>query len=199
MPPVRNESLNVRVLTLLAYLGMMWCVWLLDAVIPGTASVAGYGIIPRTWFGLQRIPIAPFIHQNLDHLLSNSIPLLILGSIVLLRGAREFLFVVVVTTITAGIGTLLIGATGQHIGASGVVFGLFGYLVFRTAFDRRWTSALITIIVGIVYGTSMLYGLVPQAQVSWSGHFFGFVGGLVAARIRYPSRRVRVGAPDFWR
>lgn len=186
---LRAGGVRNRVVTLLGFLALMWFVFLLDAVLPGAWSVAGYGIIPRTSYGLQGIPVAPFIHHDLDHLLSNTLPFLVLGGLVLLRGVVEFTFVFIVSTVTAGLGTWLLGSSGQHIGASGVVFGLFGYLVFRTAFDRRWTSALITLGVAIAYGTSMTYGLVPQEQISWSGHFFGFLGGLLAARIRYPTRR----------
>lgn len=196
MNDLHAGSIRSRALTLSVFVAAMWFVWAVDAIMPGAGSVAGYGIIPRTSFGLQGIPVAPFIHHDLDHLLSNTVPFLVLGTLVLLRGVVEFLFVFIVSALTAGFGTWLLGASGQHIGASGVVFGLFGYLVFRTAFDRRWSSALITLGVAVFYGTSMAYGLLPQAQISWSGHFFGFLGGLVAARIRYPGRPVRIGSAD---
>jgi membrane associated rhomboid family serine protease len=196
-------TIQLRAMTLLGLVGMMWIVWLLDLIMPGARSVAGTGIIPRTMAGLQGIPIAPFIHLDLDHLLSNSVPFIVLGALVMLRGIGEFLYVFIVCTLSAGAGTWLLGSTGQHIGASGVVFGLFGYLVFRTAFDRRWTSALITLAVAVAYGTSMTFGLVPQEHVSWSGHFFGFAGGLLAARMRYRNRAVRLRAagptsPSAW-
>lgn len=195
MNDLRAGSIRTRVLTLFGVVAVMWFIWFLDAIVPGTVSVAGYGIIPRRSFGLQGIPVAPFIHQDLDHLLANTVPFLILGALVMLRGVVEFVFVVIVATFTAGAGTWLFGASGQHIGASGVVFGLFGYLVFRTVFDRRWSSALITLAVAVLYGASMTYGLVPQAQISWSGHFFGFLGGLLAARMRYGNRQPRAVSP----
>jgi membrane associated rhomboid family serine protease len=141
---------------------------------------------------LDGIFVAPFIHGNLDHLLANSIPLLVLGALILLRGVREFVFVVLVSIVVSGVGMWLFGSgNAQHIGASGVVFGFFGYLVFRTAFDRRLSSAIITILVAVAYGTAMLYSLVPRETISWSAHFFGFVGGFTAARLRYPARRTR--------
>jgi membrane associated rhomboid family serine protease len=175
---------------LLVFVGLMWLVWLLDALTPGTGSAAGIGIVPRTFGGLDGIAVAPFIHGNFQHLLSNSIPLLILGAVILLRGLADFLFVVLVSGLIGGFGTWLFGTgNAQHIGASGIVFGFFGYLVFRTAFDRRLSSAAITLAVAIGYGTAMVFALVPQESVSWSGHFFGFAGGFVAARVRYPARR----------
>lgn len=185
-----RDSVKVRAAALGTFAGVMWVVRLLDAIMPGAGSAAGHGIVPRTWYGLEGIPIAPFIHGNWGHLLANTVPLVILGGLVLLRGVSEFVFVVLTTMFVAGAGIWLFGASNtQHIGASGVVFGLFGYLLFRTAFDRRWSSALITLLVAIVYGTGMVSGLIPSAGISWTGHCFGFIGGIIAARARARSRR----------
>jgi membrane associated rhomboid family serine protease len=190
-----RDSIRLRIAALLGFVGLMWFVWLLDLFTPGMRSAAGIGVIPRTWIGLEGIPVAPFIHGDLDHLLSNSIPLLVLGALILLRGVAGFLLVVLVSALVAGAGTWLFGSGGaQHIGASGIVFGFFGYLVFRTAFDRRVSTAVITLVVAALYGTAMAYSLVPEERISWSGHFFGFVGGFAAARLRYPSRSRPVGA-----
>jgi membrane associated rhomboid family serine protease len=188
--PEPRDSLQLRITVLLAFVGLMWVVWLLDQLTRGAGSAAGIGIIPRTWVGLNGIPAAPFIHGSLDHLVSNSVPLLILGGLVLLRGVLEFGVVLFVTIIVSGLGMWLLGTGGsQHIGASGVVFGFFGYLVFRTAFDRRLSSAVITLAVAAGYGTAMVYSLIPQETISWTSHFFGFVGGVMAARFQYPARR----------
>lgn len=184
-----KDSVKLRTATLLAFVGMMWFVWLLDAVSPGAGSAVGVGIVPRTWSGLYGIPVAPFIHANFDHVLSNSVPIILLGSLILLRGVAELIFVVLVSGLVGGFGTWLFGSgNAQHIGASGVVFGFFGYLLFRTAFDRRLSSAVVTLVVAGAYGTAMAYSLIPRDAISWSGHFFGFVGGLMAARFRYPTR-----------
>ena len=164
----------------------MWLVRVLDMLVPGPGSAAGHGIVPRTMMGIEGIPVAPFIHSDLEHLAANTIPLLILGGLILFRGVIEFVFVVLVSGLVAGAGTWLFGAPNtHHIGASGIVFGLFGYLLFRTAFDRRWTSAVITLLVAVVYGTAMLSSLVPRQTISWTAHFFGFIGGFLAARLRY--------------
>ncbi|MEO8378613.1 MAG: rhomboid family intramembrane serine protease [Acidobacteriota bacterium] len=185
-----RDTIQLRIATLLGFVGLMWFVWLLDWIIPGPGSAAGVGVLPRTWVGLEGIPVAPFIHAGLDHLVANTIPLLVLGALILLRGVAELLFVILVSGLTAGMGTWLFGSSGQHIGASGIVFGFFGYLVFRTAFDRRISSALVTLAVAWGYGTAMAYSLIPTGTISWSGHFFGFVGGFLAARFRYPAQRL---------
>lgn len=183
------DTLKTRAATLGGFAGAMWLVRIVDMIVPTPGSIAGHGIIPRTLIGLEGIPVAPLIHVDLEHLLANTIPFLILGALILFRGVFELLFVMLVSGLVAGLGTWLFGAGGsQHIGASGIVFGFFGYLLFRTAFDRRWTSALITLLVAMLYGTAMLYALVPAAGISWSGHFFGFIGGVLAARMRYRSQ-----------
>jgi membrane associated rhomboid family serine protease len=163
----------------------MWLVWLLDAVTPGPGSAAGIGIVPRTTMGLRGIPAAPFIHAGFDHLLANSIPLVILGSLIVIGGTTDLLFVVLVSGLVGGLGTWLFGSGGgQHVGASGLVFGFIGYLLFRVAFDRRIVPALITLVVTVLYGGMLMSSLLPQPAISWSGHFFGFLGGVAAARMR---------------
>jgi membrane associated rhomboid family serine protease len=180
------DTLKTRAATLGGFAGAMWLVRFLDMLAPAPGSVAGHGIIPRTMVGIEGIPVAPLIHSDLGHLVANTIPFLVLGALILFRGVVEFVFVVLTSGLIAGFGTWLFGAPNtHHIGASGIVFGFFGYLLVRAAFDRRWSSVLITILVAVLYGGAMLYALIPTASVSWSGHFFGFVGGVTAARLRY--------------
>jgi membrane associated rhomboid family serine protease len=192
----RDQSLTLRVSLLAGLVAILWIVRAIDMFLPRGFSAAGHGIIPRTWDGIWAIPVAPLIHGSWQHLISNTIPLAVLGALVLFRGAIEFVFVLLVTTLVSGLGIWLFGAgSAQHIGASGVVFGLFGYLVFRSAFDRRITSAVITLAVAVAYGGAMAAGLLPEPHVSWSSHFFGFAGGFAAARIRYPHRRGLTAVP----
>jgi membrane associated rhomboid family serine protease len=164
----------------------MWFVWAADLVWPGTI---GHGIVPRTSYGISGIVMAPFIHANLQHLLANTVPFVILGSVILLRGVRAFTTVAIVSALVAGAGTWLFGTPGtMHIGASGVVFGFFGYLLFRAIYDRKISSIFIALVVAVLYGASLLTSLVPAQGISWSGHLFGFLGGITAARLRYGRR-----------
>jgi membrane associated rhomboid family serine protease len=186
--PMRNESSTwgQRITVLVVFVGVMWLVRGVDVLLSHGWMAAEYGIIPRTWGGLAGIITAPFIHASFEHLLSNTVPLLVLGALILLRGVPEFLFVTGASMLIGGFGTWLFGGRGAHIGASGVVFGYFGYLVFRTVFDRRISSAVVTLAVAALYASAMAWSLIPAAGISWSGHFFGFVGGVIAARLRYP-------------
>jgi membrane associated rhomboid family serine protease len=184
------DNLQIRAATLGAVIGTMWFIHILDIILPGSAT--GYGIVPRTYAGLAGIPVAPLIHLNIQHLVANTIPLLILGGLVLLRGVGEFVYVVLMSTVIAGVGTWLFGAgDAHHVGASGVIFGLFGYLIVRTAYDRRVSSAIVMVVVAIAYGTAMFRSLIPASGISWSGHFFGLVGGFVAARLKRPLKTTR--------
>ena len=186
-----RDTWKLRLVALAILFGSMWLVWALDALTPGPGSAAGIGIVPRTWDGLEGIPAAPFIHAGLDHMLSNSVPLLILGGLIVLSGTMDLVFVVLVSALVGGLGTWLFGSgDGQHVGASGLVFGFFGYLVFRVAFDRRVISALVTLAVAALYGSAMVFSLIPEETISWSGHFFGFLGGVIAARMRHPAHHV---------
>jgi len=175
-----------RAFVLLAFLGAMWTVRVIDTFRPDGSSIAGVGVIPRSKDHLLEIPTAPFIHASWSHLLANTLPLLILGSMLLLGGIGEFLFVTAFCILSAGAGTWLFGESANHIGASGVVFGYIGYLVFRAVFDRRPWFMIITVIVAATYGSTLLFSVVPRAGISWSAHFFGFAGGILAAWLRKP-------------
>jgi membrane associated rhomboid family serine protease len=182
---IPRRELTVRASALLGGPVAMWIVRVLDSIVPGP-SAAGHGIVPRTSYGLDGIPVAPFIHADYEHLIANTIPFLVLGAIILLRGVAEFGFVTLVTLLTSGVGTWLLGTPGtEHIGASGIVFGFFGYLVFRAIFDRRWSSIATMLVIIVWYGASMMYALVSTEGISWVAHFFGLLGGYAAARMRY--------------
>lgn len=173
-----------RATILFGFVGLMWLVFLIDFV-TGSNLLPITGIIPRTSAGLIGIVEAPFIHAGLAHIVANTIPLLILGAIILLRGIGEFLFVTQVSMLVAGFGTWLFGSSGNHIGASGVVFGFLGFLLFRSVYDRRISSFFLTLAVAFLFGGAITHTVLPEAGISWTGHAFGFVGGILAARMRY--------------
>jgi len=184
-----------RALVLLLFVGSMWAVRIADTFRSDGTSIAGVGVIPRSSEHPVGILTAPFIHANWPHLIANTVPLLILGALVMLGGIGEFVFVTIVCAIVGGAGTWLFGESANHIGASGIIFGYVGYLLFRPVFDRRLWSMLITIVVGALYGAMLFSSAMPKSGISWSAHFFGFLGGIMAAsllRRRTPSSSVEV-------
>jgi len=161
---------------------VMWGLELIDLIIFQNA-LNRYGIFPRTIIGLRGILFAPFLHGGLGHLIANTIPFLTLGWFVMLQETSDFFIVTAITMIVSGLGVWLIGSPGFHIGASGLVFGYLGFLLLRGYFQRNVPSILLSLIVGFLYGGA-IWGVLPTVPgVSWEGHLFGFIGGIVAARL----------------
>jgi membrane associated rhomboid family serine protease len=140
-----------------------------------------YGIQPHAEKGLTGIAIAPLIHGGIDHLLANTGGILIFGGLVMLRSPSHFWTVTIVGALASGMGTWLFGRPAVHVGASGIVFAYFGYLLFTGFFERRIASLLLSIAVFVIWGPT-LYGILPtRSAISWEGHVFGFLGGMVTA------------------
>lgn len=179
-PSAIASEFKSHVLILGGLVGLMWLIQIADSFLPGTASV--YGIIPRTSLGVRGIFFSPFLHGSYQHLISNTIPFIMLGWFVMLRSVKEFFAVSTIVLFASGIGVWLFGSPGIHIGASGVIFGYFGFLVSRAYFERSALSIALSLTVGLLYG-SLIWGVLPnQMQISWEGHLFGFIGGILAAK-----------------
>jgi membrane associated rhomboid family serine protease len=165
---------------------LMWAVELVD-LIPGT-DLDQWGIRPRQGEGLVGIAAAPFLHSGFGHLLGNTIPFLILGGLVASGGVLRFLQVTLIVALVAGVGTWLVGPDHTvHLGASGLVFGYLAYLLARGLFERRPVFLLVGAVVLFLYGGT-LWGLVPRPGISWQGHLFGALGGVLAARVLHATR-----------
>ncbi|WP_375732900.1 rhomboid family intramembrane serine protease [Polymorphospora lycopeni] len=140
------------------------------------------GIIPRRIDGLDGVFFGPFLHHGFDHLYSNSVPLILLGTFVLAAGARRFLFSTLVIILVSGLGVWFTGSPHSVVvGASGVVFGYLGLLLMRGIVERSWWNLGVVLLVGLLYGWQLIGILPTDPQVSWQGHLFGFLGGLLAA------------------
>ena len=149
-----------------------------------------FGIAPHQLIGLRGILFAPFLHGNFPHLIANTVPFLILGWLVMLQETSDFWIVTIITMIVGGLGVWLFAAPGPvHIGASGLIFGYLGFLLLRGYFQRNLASILLSIVVGVVYG-GLIWGVLPtQPGISWQGHLFGFLGGVLAARMIAKEKR----------
>ena len=166
---------------------VMWAVEIVDAV---AFDFDRHGIAPRATDGLDGILWAPFLHDGFGHLIGNTLPFLVLGAGIALAGLARVAAVTAVVIVVGGFGTWLAGPENTiHIGASGVVFGYAAYLVTRFIWTRRALDVGVAVLVLAVYGTTLLVGLVPTPGVSWQGHLFGAVGGVVAARLVHARRQ----------
>ncbi|MFD9534173.1 rhomboid family intramembrane serine protease [Streptomyces sp. NPDC060010] len=173
-------------------LGWVALLWLIEAVDFATGhALDAYGIEAREPGSLPRVPLAAFLHFGFDHVAANSVPLLVFGFVAALGGIRRFLAVCALIIAADGLGTWLISPPNTlTAGASGVVFGLFGYVVVRGFVERRVLGIAVGLAIGLYWGATALSGILPMTPgVSWQGHLCGLVAGVVTALFfRRPDR-----------
>ncbi|WP_030234441.1 rhomboid family intramembrane serine protease [Streptomyces sp. NRRL S-455] len=181
---------------MLVWVALLWLLEVVD-VLTGHA-LDGFGITPRAPSELADIVPSAFIHFGFAHLAANTVPLLVLGFLAALAGLRRFLLVCALIIVVDGLGVWLISpAQTNTAGASGLIFGLFGFLVVTGFVERRPLGILAGVLVAAIWGGSILAGLAPtQSGVSWQGHLLGLVAGVTAAFVF----RRRAGRPaPSWR
>ncbi|KOG51485.1 peptidase S54 [Streptomyces griseoflavus] len=177
---------------MLGWVALLWVLETADAASGNALDT--FGIQPREMSELADVLPAAFIHFGFDHLAANTLPLLLLGFLAALRsGLARFLGAALLIALTSGLGVWLTAPAGSNTaGASGVVFGLFGYLLIRGFIDRKPLDIALGALVAVVYG-SILWGALPTDNgISWQGHLFGLVGGVLAA---FVFRQRAAGAP----
>jgi membrane associated rhomboid family serine protease len=182
-------TLRGQLIILGGFVALIWIVELVDwLILNGTLDA--YGVRPRTITGLRGILFMPFLHRGFGHLLANTIPIFILGWLVMVRRTADIFLVAAVTILVGGVGVWLFGGSNSvHVGASGLIFGFFGFLLARAIFERSLAAIALAIVVFLLYG-GIIWGVLPgQNGVSWQGHLFGFVGGVLAAYLMSARRR----------
>lgn len=169
-----------RVAALVAFVALLWVVQVVNWI-TGYSLNPTFGLIPRYLSGLDGVIAMPLLHGSLAHLMANTPPLLVMGGLLVATTTRALL---PVNAIVVGFGgglVWLFGSSAIHIGASGLVFGWFGFLVVRGLVDRSLITLGAALVVGVLYG-SILWGVLPgQPGVSWEAHLFGAVAGAAAA------------------
>ncbi|MGW0366361.1 rhomboid family intramembrane serine protease [Streptomyces sp. NPDC002990] len=182
----------------LLMVGWVTLLWLVELVDLATGhALDGYGIVPRETEGLTGIPLAPFLHFGFDHVASNTVPLLVLGFVAALSGIRRFLAVCAAVVVVDGLGVWLVSPSHSvTAGASGLIFGLFGYLLVRGFVERRPLGVAVGMLIAAFWGTTFLAGVMPtDSTVSWQGHLFGLIAGVgTALLLRRPGRAGPAGA-----
>ena len=167
-------------LIMLLLLAGMWMLELLDQL--SGNQLDQLGIHAREVDGMPEILTAPFLHAGWDHLMSNSLPFLVLGFLVLLSGLARWLvsslIIIVISGMTAW---LLTPANTIILGASGLIFGWLTYLLARGVWSRRPAQVVIAVLVLLVYG-GLIWGVFPSgAGISWQAHLGGAIAGVLAA------------------
>lgn len=188
--PNLRKRLGRRSALLLGFLLSLWTVQVVNELT--NHGMDGWGVVPRSVRGLAGIPISPFIHGSWKHLILNSIPLLVLGGLVVMRGSAVFIELTAFVALLGGTGVWLFADLAErtessHIGASGVIFGYFGFLVASGWYDRSALAVLEALVAIVLYGSVIFSGVVPANNgVSWEGHLFGLLAGILAARAERP-------------
>ncbi|GAA1791209.1 rhomboid family intramembrane serine protease [Actinomadura chokoriensis] len=173
---------GVRALSSLILIGSITAVmWVLEAFDYTTNGwLDRFGIQPRDVDDLPDIFTAPFMHAGFGHLMANTLPFLILGFIAAARGIAKFLAASLIIIVVGGLGVWFL-SSANTLGSSILIFGFFGYLVGRGIFERRLLDIGIAVAVVAVYGT-MIFGVIPgDPGISWQGHLFGLIGGVLAS------------------
>ena len=159
---------------------LLWGVFFLNLILPFDLRI--YGVRPRSISGLPGILFAPFLHSGVRHLISNSLALAPLLFFSLAYSRKLTLEAVILIALIGGGGIWLFGKSHTvHIGASGVIFGLIGYMLAIGLFRRDLLALIVSIAVASYYGWALSSLFVVLPEVSWTGHFFGFAAGVFAA------------------
>lgn len=165
---------------------LMWLVHTAQTLSP--VDLTSYGILPRELSGLLGIPLSPWLHGGWWHLIGNSFPFLILGTLIQFKNTEIFWEATVIITVVAGIGTWLFGSSAYHIGASGLVLGYWSFLIADAYFSRSMMAILIATVALLMYGSFIFIVLDVRLHISWSGHISGILAGILVAKLYFNSK-----------
>jgi membrane associated rhomboid family serine protease len=150
-----------------------------------------FGILPLHLSSLPDIFTAPFLHFSWQHIEGNTVPLFVLGVLAAYRGIAKFLLVTLIVAVVSGLAVWLFqSGTDLTVGASGLIFGYFGYVLIRGFFDRNLFDIGIGVVAGLLYWTILQVAIPGTPGISWIGHLGGLFGGVLAAwvlRTRTPA------------
>jgi membrane associated rhomboid family serine protease len=174
---------NVRnaLIVMVAFLALIWALQVANWA-DGYRFDGSFGILPHHLSRLPDIFTAPFLHQSWQHIEGNSLPLFVLGFLAAYRGIKKFLLVTLIVGIISGLGVWLFQSSNElTVGASGIIFGYFGYVLVRGIFDRNILDIVIGVVAGLLYYGILAVAIPGTPGISWIAHLSGLVGGVLAA------------------
>jgi membrane associated rhomboid family serine protease len=182
----------------LSLVSLLWLVHLIQFL--NLFDFSGYGNWPRHVEGIKGIIFSPFIHGSFEHLISNTLPILVLFTVLLNAYPKEAFYVIGFVHLSTGLLVWLFApSTGIHVGISGIIYGIACFLIASGLFRRDRNSTTIAILVTLVYG-GMIVGFFPRQGVSWQSHLYGAITGAVAAfalrKVNLPEETIEVERDD---
>lgn len=164
-------------------IGLLVAIWLVALLnlVSGYSLNGWFGLQPRAISGLDGVLLMPLLHGSLSHAAANTVPLIVLGAVIATTAERVALTATALIVLLGGFAVWVFGTSAIHVGASGLIFGWFGFLVARGIFERRIVPMLVAGAVVLVYGTMIWGVLLGQPGVSWESHLFGALAGVLAA------------------
>ena len=173
---------------MVAFLALIWILQVFNWA-DGYRLDGEYGILPHHVSRIPDIFTAPFLHVSWQHIEGNSVPLLVLGFLAAYRGVVKFLLVTFIVAVVSGLGVWLFQSGNEvTVGASGLIFGYFGYVLLRGIFARNLLDIGVGVVAGLLYWTILSVAIPGTPGISWIGHLSGLVGGVIAAwLLRAPS------------
>ncbi|MFE0451716.1 rhomboid family intramembrane serine protease [Streptomyces sp. NPDC058914] len=195
--PVGSEQMIAEarkaVFVMFAFVAFVWLVQLANFA-DGYDLSRDYGVVSREPGALPHVLSAPFLHWNWAHIESNSGPLFVFGFLAAYRGVARFLALSLLVAVTSGLTVWIFEQSAANtVGASGLVYGYFGYVVVRGLFDRHLIDSLIGVVMAASFAYLLTVAVPGTPGVSWLGHLGGLIGGLVGAWL-FRNRRPR-GVP----
>ena len=164
--------------------GLLVLLWLVQALnwADGYRLDGSLGIHPHSLPHLASLVTAPFLHVSWQHLEGNTLPLFVLGFLAACRGTQRFLVTTAIVILTSGLAVWLFqDGDSVTVGASGLVFGYFGYVLARGLFDRNWLDTAAGVAAGVMYSYILLVAIPGTPGVSWLDHSGGLAGGVLAS------------------
>jgi membrane associated rhomboid family serine protease len=172
------------------FIALLWILEMVDQSLLNR-QLDGLGLQPGNWNHWEGILFMPFLHIDFYHLLNNSIGLAIFGTLLITRSWDDLYYASIGAILGCSLAVMLLGKPGSvHIGASGLVFGWWSFLIARAFYQRNFQSALIAVSMIVFFG-GMIYGILPgEKSISWQGHLGGAIGGIIGSRLtKKKSRR----------
>jgi len=180
------------VIVMVAFVAVLWALQVVNWA-DGYRLDSEFGILPDHLSRLPDILTAPFLHFSWQHIEGNTVPLFVLGVLAAYRSIGRFLIVSLIIAVTSGLAVWLFQSSNElTVGASGLIFGYFGYVLVRGFFDRSIIDVVVGLVAGVLYWTILEVAIPGTPGVSWIGHVGGLVGGVLAAWLvrTPPPRRV---------